>query len=79
MVKKDSATDQTATAEETLGPSVKVPIESKYSVKELAAAAVFHKRISPDVVVAAMKIAGLSEATPSEAEKIINNFLHKEV
>lgn len=53
--------------------------ESKYSVNELAANAkkVFETR--KECVVAALKAAGVSECTVTEARMIVRKFLTKEV
>lgn len=54
--------------------------ESVYTVNEFAKASktAFDKPYSPDIVRAAMKMAGKTEATKSEAAEIIKRFLGKE-
>ena len=44
-----------------------------------AADSVFGKHYSPDIIRAAMKVAGKTEATKEEAKKIISEFAEKEV
>ncbi len=52
--------------------------EPLYSVSDLAKAAKIFNATS-DVVIAAMKLAGKSQATQEEASKIIKDFINKEV
>lgn len=54
-------------------------VESVYTAHELAAAAkeVFHA--SPDIVTAALRIAGVKKATVQEATRIVEDFRKKEV
>lgn len=54
--------------------------ESVYTVNEFAKASktAFDKPYSPDIVCAAMMMAGKTEATKSEAAEIIKRFLGKE-
>ena len=47
---------------------------AKYTVRELAAAAGIFKA-SPDCVTAALKAAGILEATKDEARKIVSKFM----
>ncbi len=54
------------------------PVEVLYSVSDLAKAAKIFNATS-DVVIAAMKLAGKSQATQEEASKIIKDFINKEV
>lgn len=68
--------------EETMAVSeekMKVTQESVYPVKELAANArkIFGTR--QECVIAALKVSGKSECTVSEAKKIVEKFLSKEV
>jgi hypothetical protein len=51
----------------------------KYSREELMAAAVVAFNVKPEVVMAALKVKGLSEATKAEAEAAIKEFSEKEV
>lgn len=53
--------------------------ESKYGIEELAAAAKEAFGTSAIVVRAALKLAGKTEYTLEEAEKIVNKFKNKEV
>lgn len=54
--------------------------EPEYTVEEFAAnPSVFGEAISPDIVTAALRVAGVKKTTKSEAEKIINKFRSKEV
>lgn len=55
--------------------------EPKYTVAELAAnpVAVFGKNITPDIVTAALRKAGVKETTKSAAITIVNKFRSKEV
>lgn len=54
---------------------------STYTVEEFVRAAdsVFGKHYSPDIIRAAMKVAGKETATKAEAKKIISEFAEKEV
>lgn len=54
---------------------------STYTVDEFVKAAdsVFGKHYSPDIIRAAMKVAGKKVATKEEAKKIISEFAEKEV
>ena len=55
--------------------------ESTYTVEEFVKAAdsVFGTHYSPDIIRAAMKVAGKDTATKAEAKKIISEFAEKEV
>ena len=53
--------------------------ESKYGIDELATAAKDAFGTNAIVVRAALKLAGKTEYTMSEAEKIVNKFKSKEV
>lgn len=54
---------------------------STYTVDEFVRAAdtVFGKKYSPDIIRAAMKMAGKETATRSEARRIVTQFAEKEV
>lgn len=60
--------------------AVAIP-ESEYTVEEIAANAktVFSEAISPDIVTAALRVAGVKKTTKSAAIEIINKFRKKEV
>ncbi|WHH58309.1 hypothetical protein [Petroclostridium sp. X23] len=62
--------DQEATA---------APQEAKYSKDELMVAAEAAFAVKPEVVMAAMKMAGITEATKAEAKAAIDKFNKKEV
>ena len=78
---------ETASAKETKAAEIKktspkkATAESVYGVAELAANAevVFGKTVRSECVVAAFKAAGKTSATKAEAQKIVNDFLKKEV
>lgn len=55
--------------------------EAEYTVEEFTANAktVFGKVVSPDIVTAALKVAGVTKTTKSKATEIINKFRKKEV
>ena len=55
--------------------------KATYTVGEFVKAAdsVFGKHYSPDIIRAAMKVAGKETATKEEAIKIVSEFAHKEV
>ena len=60
----------------------KTPVqEPEYTVEEFAAnpSAVFGEAISPDIVTAALRVAGVKKTTKSAAKTIINKFRSKEV
>jgi hypothetical protein len=82
--KKDAAATEPATKQETTtaqaasaAPAGKK--ESEYSVSELAANAkkLFGKR--PECVTAALTFAGKTTCTVSDAKKIVEDFMKKEV
>lgn len=80
---KEDVNSSTATEknEATGGNAVKkAENESVYTVNEFVKASktAFDKPYSPDIVRAAMKMAGKTEATRSEAAEIIKRFLGKE-
>lgn len=53
--------------------------EPVYSIEELIMAAEATFKVKPEVVAAAMKLAGLKEATKDQAAAIIKKFIEKEV
>ena len=54
--------------------------ESTYSVEEYCKAGVVGgKRYSKDLIKAAFKVAGVKNATPTEAADIVSTFANKEV
>lgn len=54
--------------------------ESTYSVEEYCKAGVVGgKRYSKDLIKAAFKVAGVKDATPTEAADIVSKFANKEV
>lgn len=54
--------------------------ESTYSVEEYCKAGVVGgKRYSKDLIKAAFKVAGVKNATPTEAADIVSKFANKEV
>jgi len=56
------------------------PHESTYSVEEYCKAGVVGgKRYSKDLIKAAFKVAGVKNATPTEAADIVSKFANKEV
>lgn len=59
----------------------KTSTESVYGVNELAnyAEKVFGANVRSECVVAAFKFAGKTEATKTEAKKIVDSFMKKEV
>lgn len=67
---------KTKTAEKTAAPET---AESLYTADELVACAkqVFHA--SPDIVRAALRLAGVTKTTQKEAAKIVEAFRKKEV
>ena len=83
VVKDAGAVENTGgTVEETMTASAEKPKarkESVYSVNELAANArkIFGTR--QECVAAALKASGKTECTVSEAKKIVEKFLKKEV
>jgi len=57
----------------------KKPVESVYNASEFTSAARVKFNTSPDIVAAAFKVAGKTEATLTEAQKIVQEFLKREV
>lgn len=55
------------------------PKEPEYTVEEFAANAVSVFGAAPDIVTAALRVAGVTKTTKSAAEKIIEQFRKKEV
>ena len=54
--------------------------EPEYTVEEFAAnPSIFGEAISPDIVTAALRVAGVKKTTKSTATNIINKFRSKEV
>lgn len=55
--------------------------EAEYSAAEFAASAssVFDKGATPDCVIAAFRMAGVTKTTKSKAKEIVSKFLQKEV
>lgn len=72
-----------AQADKATAVSTPAPVEEevKYSVNEFASAAeaVFGKGTSPDTVRAALRVAGLTQATKTQAKKLVSAFAKKEV
>lgn len=55
------------------------PQEPEYTMKEFAVSAGSVFGTSPDIVTAALRMAGVKQTTKSAADKIINEFRKKEV
>lgn len=53
--------------------------EAEYSAKELVSAARSKFGVSPDIMAAALKTAGLTRASKSQAKKLAEDFAKKEV
>lgn len=53
--------------------------EAEYSVQELVAAARSKFGVSPDIMAAALKTAGLARASKARAKKLAEDFAKKEV
>lgn len=55
--------------------------EPEYTAEELAAASekVFGKKVMPECVLAAFRVAGITKATKTQAAKIVKDFMTKEV
>lgn len=53
--------------------------EAEYSAKELVSAARSKFGVSPDIMAAALKTAGLTRASKSQAKKLAEAFAKKEV
>ena len=67
---------------ETMAPAAKVaakPAAPTYTVDEFAAAPKALDVSSPDIIRAAFKVAGKTEATLEEAKKIVSSFKKKGV
>lgn len=73
-----AAKKQTAEPVETPKKTVEAPQEPEYTVEEFAEASSMFGA-SPDIVTAALRVAGVKRTTKSAAEKIINQFRKKEV
>lgn len=56
-------------------------LEPEYTAEELAAASekVFGKKVLPECVIAAFRVAGIKKATKTKAAEIVNKFMTKEV
>lgn len=69
------------TAAEPKAAEKKEPTESVYEVNELAkyAEKVFGPNVRSECVIAAFKFAEVTEATKTEAKKIVESFMKKEV
>ena len=74
MAEKHENTKKTSSVESTIQ-------EAEYTVEELAAASekLFGKKVMPECVIAAFRVAGVEKATKTEAAKIVKNFMTKEV
>ncbi len=73
MAKKHENTKKTSSVEMTIQ-------EPEYTAEELAAASeLFGKKVMPECVIAAFRVAGVEKATKTEAAKIVKNFMTKEV
>lgn len=55
------------------------PLEPEYTAEEFAVCARSVFGVSPDIVTAALRVAGVKKTTKSAAEKIIKEFCKKEV
>lgn len=55
--------------------------EPEYTAEELAAASekLFGKKVMPECVLAAFRVAGITKATKTQAAKIVKDFMTKEV
>lgn len=73
--------EETAAVEKTPAATAETAPEAEYTVEEFTAnaRAVFGEAISPDIVTAALKVAGVTKTTKSKATEIINKFRKKEV
>jgi hypothetical protein len=74
MAEKHENTKKTSSVEMTIQ-------EPEYTAEELAAASekLFGKKVMPECVIAAFRVAGVEKATKTEAAKIVKNFMTKEV
>ena len=61
------------------GGEANKPVESEYSAAELANAARTRFGTPPEIVAAALKMAGKSKATLTEAQRIVNEFKERKV
>lgn len=73
------STVSAASAAGTKSNAAPKPVESAYSAGELACNAEVLFKTRKECVAAALKAAGKDTATVSEAQKIVADFLHKEV
>jgi hypothetical protein len=71
----DGATNAVSTAPEAKTPAA----ESRYKAAELAASARTRFNAPPEAVLAAMKAAGKNDATLAEAQRIVTDFMTREV
>ena len=60
-------------------PGAAAPAAAEYSAHELIAAARSAFGVSPDIMAAALKTAGLSRATKEKAREVAENFAKREV
>ena len=60
-------------------PGATTPAEAEYSVQELIAAARSAFGVSPDIMAAALKTAGLTRATKAKARELAENCAKREV
>jgi hypothetical protein len=69
-------------------PAAATPLETKksaipaeYTASEFAEAArnTFGANVTPDCVIAAFRVAGITKATKEKAQEIVSKFLKKEV
>lgn len=74
MAEKTENTKKTSSVEPTTP-------EPEYTAEELAAASekVFGKKVMPECVIAAFRVAGVEKATKTQAAKIVKDFMTKEV
>jgi hypothetical protein len=73
---KENADAKTAVTEK---PAKKPPTDSAYSAAELANAARVRFKVPPEVVQVALKLAGKTEATLEETQKILKEFMERKV
>ena len=60
-------------------PGAPAPAAAEYSAQELIAAARSAFGVSPDIMAAALKTAGLTRATKAKARELAENFAKREV
>ncbi len=74
MAEKSENAKKTSSVEQTIQ-------EPEYTAEELAAASekVFGKKVMPECVIAAFRVAGVTKATKTQAAKIVKDFMTKEV